>query len=198
MKPILFFLLLTFAATAKTTTKQFKLGPDGVNYFEITTVTQDDGSYVTTANLVGPANALAADQADKIEQKMLALSQAAYAVSFANRTLTECSNASDTISTLTGLSPLNVIRDRYRNDLTKAGWTIDQGAGFLPIVFTVNAQGALRYSINGAATKSATVFGAVIRLNAYPATGTNTDFFLSENGSRYFSLPNRSNVIKRP
>lgn len=198
MKHILFFLLLSIAATAQTTTNKFTLGPDGVNYFEITTVTQDDGSYITTANIVGPASALAADQADKIEQKMMALSQAAYAVSFANRTIRECSNTSDTINTLTGASPLNVIRDRYRNDLTKAGWTIDQGAGFVPIVFTVNAQGALRYSVNGAATKAATVFGSVIRLAAYPATGTNTDFFLNENGSRYFSLPNRANVIKRP
>jgi len=42
------------------------------------------------------------------------------------------------------------------------------------------------------------MYGAVIRLNNYPAAPTDTDFFLSENGNRYFSLPNRNVKIKKP
>ena len=183
---------------SQTITKSFVLGTDGVNYYEVIRSTDDNGNYTETAALVGPAPALAADQADKIEAKMTDLANAAFAVSYAGKRITEQKAFDATITTLTGISPLALIQARHATFLLTPGWTIDPGTGFVSLVFTINAQGALRYSVNGAATKQANVYGNVIRLNNYPATGTDTDFFRNEDGGRYFSLPNRAIVIKKP
>lgn len=200
MKQTLFLLLFSSFLQAQTTTTDFQLGTDGVTYYQLVTVTQDDGSYVTTANIVGPASALAADQADKIEVKARELANAAFVVSKANLRLNEITTVDANITTLTTVSPLKTITARYASKLIASGWTIDQGlgAGFVSIVFTVNGQNNLRYSIAGAATKAATIYGDILSLSGYPATGTNTDFYLSESGRNYFSLPNRASVIRKP
>jgi hypothetical protein len=52
--------------------------------------------------------------------------------------------------------------------------------------------------VNGGSTKNATTYGAVIRLKNYPSSPTDTDFYLAESGNRFFSLPNRAVVIKKP
>lgn len=180
-------------------TKSFVLAPNGVDYLEVTRDTNDEtGAYVETAVLVGPLAAIAADQADKIEGRMNTVANAAYIVSYTNRAINEEKAVATSITTLTGVSPIKLIQDKYQAFLTANGWTIDPGTGYVPIVFTVNAQGVLRYSVNGAANRTAEVYGNVIRLNQYPATGTDTDFFRSEDGGVYFSLPNRAVKIKRP
>lgn len=200
MKYTLFFLLCSLSAFAQTTTRTFVLSADSVNYLEVTRITAEDGfSYTETARLVGPSNAIANDQADKIETIMSSLAQSAYAVSFANRTIKEVVATDSIVSAITSESALSVIKGRYSTLLLSSGWTIDTGTGtFVDLVFTINGQGNLRYSVNGSATKAATIYGAVLRLQSFPSTGTATDFYISENGQRYFSLPNRSMVIKKP
>lgn len=197
---ILLFLLCSLFAQAQTVTKSYVLGTDGTTYFEVTTTTQEDESATTTKVMVGPAASLAADQADKIEAKVRELSNAAFTVSRANARLGEINTVDADILALTTVSPLKAIQARYASSLTAPGWTIDKGAGagFEALVFTINAQNNLRYSIAGSATKAATTYGSVITLFGYPSTGSNTDFYLAENGKNYFSLPNRSVVIKKP
>ena len=180
------------------TTRDFVLGADQITYFEVTRVTYEDNSYNETSALVGPAAALTSDQADKIEGNMRTLASDSYRVSRTRSILTEAKNVDADIFAITAVSPLKVIQDRYQAALLEPGWTIDDGTGFVPIVFNVTAQGVLRYNVNGTGAKGAKMYGAVIRLNNYPAAPTDTDFFLSENGNRYFSLPNRNVKIKKP
>lgn len=180
------------------TTRDFVLGADQITYFEVTRVTYEDNSYTETSALVGPAAALTSDQADKIEGNMRTLASDSYRVSRTRSILTEAKNVDADIFAITAVSPLKVIQDRYQAALLEPGWTIDDGAGFVPIVFNVTAQGVLRYNVNGTGPKNATIYGPVLRLKNYPASPTDTDFFLSENGSRYFSLPNRNFIIKKP
>lgn len=180
------------------TTRDFVLGADQITYFEVTRVTYEDNSYMETSALVGPATELTSDQADKIEGLMRTLASDSYRVSRTRSILTEANDVDADIFTITAVSPLKVIQDRYQTELLKPGWTIYDGTGFVPIVFNVTAQGVLRYNVNGTGPKNATIYGPVLRLKNYPASPTDTDFFLSENGSRYFSLPNRNFIIKKP
>ena len=200
MKQTLFILLFASLLQAQTTTKTYVLGTDNVTYFEVTTVTQEDESATTTKVRVGPAASLAADQADKIEAKSRELANAAFAVSRSNARLAEINTVDADILALTTVRPLKTIQARYASSLTAPGWTIDKGAGagFEALVFTINAQNNLRYSIAGSATKAAIIYGDVLTLSGYPSAGSNTDFYLAENGKNYFSLPNRSEVIKKP
>jgi hypothetical protein len=180
------------------TVKSYVLGTDNTTYFEVVTVTYDDESQDVTKRRVGPAAELAGDQADKIEAKVREMLAPANSVSRAKTVLSEAGDVDATITTVSGASPLARIQERYQAQLLTAGWTIDEGAGFVPLVFTVNAQGNLRYTVNGGSTKNATTYGAVIRLKNYPSSPTDTDFYLSESGNRFFSLPNRAVVIKKP
>jgi hypothetical protein len=196
---ILILMLCSISAFTQTITKSFILAPNGVYYMEVTRETNDaTGTYYESGVIVGPLAQISSDQADKIEGRMNRIANSAYVVSYTNREINEQKSIAASIATLTGVSPLKVIQDRYQAFLTANGWTIDPGTGYVPIVFTVNAQGVLRYSVNGAATKAAEIFGNIIRLNQYPAAGTDTDFYRSEDGGVYFSLPNRAVKIKRP
>lgn len=179
-------------------TREFVLKTDGITYLEVVTVTYDDESQDITKRPIGTAAQLAADQADKIIGRTREIVTQAQRISFAKRDFAEILATDSSITTLTGASPLKVIQDRHQAELLKTGWTIDEGAGFVPLAFTVNAQGVLRYSVNGGANKTERVFGDAIRLNNYPSAPVDTDFYLSENGGRYFSLPNRNVVIKTP
>lgn len=201
MKYTFLFLLCSLFAQAQTTTvtKTFVKSADSTNYFEVVRETNDvTGAWSEHATLVGPASALSNDQADKIEQRMQTLANAAFTVSYTSKRINEEKAVAATILALTGISPLAVIQARYKDRLLTAGWTIDPGTGFVPLVFTENAQGVLRYSVNGAATKAADVYGNIIRLNNYPSNGTDTEFFRNEDGGQYFSLPKRAIKIKKP
>ena len=199
MKYTFFFLLCSLSAQAQTITKSFVISPDNINYFEVVRETNDvTGTWSEHATLVGPASALANDQADKIEQRIQTLANAAFVVSYASKRIAEEKAVAATIFTLTGVDPLKVIQARYEARLLTPGWTIDPGTGYVPLVFTVNGSNNLRYSVNGAATKAADIYGNIIRLNNYPANGTDTEFFRSEDGGVYFSLANRIMKIKKP
>jgi hypothetical protein len=184
-------------AEITSTVKTYTLGTDNTTYFEVITVTYDDESQDITKRRVGPAAALAGDQADKIKDGAAKLAAASYEVSYAKRTINEFTDIDASITSLTGVSPLKKLQDQMQAELLAAGWTIDQGTGFEPLVFTVNAQGGLRYSINGAATKAAVIYGQVLRLKNYPASPIDTDFY-NVDGAKYYSLPNRGVVIKKP
>lgn len=199
MRNIIIFLLCSLSAQAQTITTSFVLSGDSINYFEVIRVTDEvTGSYSESATLVGPIDQIANDQADKILQRIETLANQAYAVSKTNARINEEKDVSATILALTGIDPLKVILARKQAALLTAGWTINPGTGYVPIVFTVNGQNNLRYSVNGAATKAADIYGNIIRLNNYPETGTGTDFYRSEDGGQYFSLPNRAMKIKKP
>ena len=183
--------------SSKTTT--YTIGADNVTYFEVTVTTFDSGRKETVENPVGTENILTELVCGRIKNTASSLATDARGISRAKYILNELSGDSAEIATITGgQSPLEKIQAEYQAELLAAGWTIDEGAGFVPVVFSVSAQGQLRYNVNGTGNKNARMYGAVLRLNNYPAAPTDTDFFLTENGKRYFSLPNKNVIIKKP
>lgn len=178
--------------------RQFVLGSDGVTYFEVTTTNYTNEEQTVSKRLIGLASVLLQTVSGDIQNKAATLARDADNVSRAKRAALDWIGDDTDIKSITGFSPLKQIQDAFEAALTAAGWIINDGSGDLPIVFSVNAQGQLKYNINGTGNKNATLFGAVIRLNNYPAAPTDTEFFLSLNGKRFFSLPNRAAVIKTP
>ena len=179
------------------TTTTYILSADGVTYLEKVRTDYDDSSYNEAAKAIGPADALAEYKADKIRLEAQSLAADTYRVSRARRILNEMIHASDAITTVAGVSPLKTVEAAIKPDLLAAGWTIDDGTGAVPIVFSENAQKVCKYSVNGAATKNIVVFGSVFRLKNYSGT-TDLDLFQDENGKRFYSLPDRQVILKRP
>lgn len=179
-------------------TRDFVLGTDGVTYFEVVTTDYDNEEQTVRKKLIGPAAKLAEYYADNFEQIAGTMAANAKAVSRARKTTKEIDNDAGQILAIAGVDPMKTIQDRYIDELTAPGWTIDEGAGFVPIVFSVNGQGNLRYTVNGGSTKGATIYGAVITLKNYPAAPTDVEFYLNDSGKRYYSLPNKNVQIKKP
>jgi len=186
-------------AEISTKTTTYTLGANNVTYFEVTVTTFDNGRKETIENPVGAASVLTDLVCARIKNGAAALATDARQIARTRDVLNELKSDSDEIAAITGgQSPMDKIQSEYQAELLAAGWTIDEGAGFVPIVFTVNAQGQLRYNVNNTGAKNARMYGAVLRLNNYPAAPNDTDFFLTENGKRYFSLPNKGVIIKKP
>ena len=181
-----------------TETREFVLGTDGVTYYEVYTVTYDNEEQTVSKTLVGPAAQLAGHYADQFEQQARTMADNAKPAALTRKRLLEIDSDDTDIFNITGISPKDVIQARYQSQLLAAGWTIDDGGGELPLVFTINAGNNLRYSINGGGTQAAEILGAVLRLNNYPTTGIVTEFFATENYKRFGSLPNGNVIIKRP
>lgn len=179
-------------------TRDFVLGTDGVTYFEILTVDYDNEEQKITKTAIGAAAILEKRYADNFEQIAATMANNADTISRARKTLNEINNDATQIQTITGADPLATIQARYESELLTPGWAIDEGAGFVPLTFTVNGQGNLRYSINGGSTKGATIYGGVLVLKNYPSSPTDTEFFITGNGNRFYSLPNRNVIIKKP
>ena len=178
--------------------RQFVLGSDGVTYFEVTTTNYTNEEQTVSKRLIGPASVLLQAVSGYIQNRAATLARDADNVSRAKQAAIDWIADDADIKAIVGFSPMKQIQDGYEEKLTVPGWIINDGTGDLSIVFSVNAQGQLKYNVNGTGNKNATVFGAVIRLNNYPAAPTDTEFFLSLNGKRFFSLPNRSVIIKTP
>lgn len=183
--------------TIISTDTTYVLGLDGVIQFKVTTITYDDGSQDVIKRPEGKADEIANSKATEIEITVNNLVENSQIISRVNARLKELNDIDTAMTTQIGKSPLQVIQDRYKLNLLKSGWTIDEGSGFVPLVFTINASNILKYSVNGAAIKNARCYGGIIRLLNYPSTGIDTDFFLSENEGLYFSLPNRNIKIKK-
>lgn len=178
-------------------TRQFILGTDGVTYFQVYTVDYDDETQTVDKTRIGPIGQLVSHFADKFEQNAQTLASNSQVAALNKKRINEINGDNTEIQTITGFEPLKEVQARYLAELTTPGWTIDDGTGGLPLVFSENNQGVLKYSINGAATKNAIMYGAAIRLINYTGT-TNVDFFAKPNGNRYFSLPDANIIIKKP
>lgn len=95
---------------------------------------------------------------------------------------------------LTGLSPLKTLVSRYSAPFTDTTWAIRQNGVNLGVVFAVNAQGNLRYTLDTFPTKTAIIFGDVIRLNNY--RNTTDDVIFYRIGSNSFSTIDKMVILR--
>jgi hypothetical protein len=180
-------------------TRTFSLGQDGVTYFETQTITYDDETQDVTKRKIGTATDLANHYADVFIANSTRLASDSRSVDRTKRQIVEMNTDDTNITTLSGVSPIKALLARVQNDFLKPGWTIDPGDGvFVPLVFTVTAQNQLRYNINGTGAKNAFYYGGILRLMNFGAAAIDTEFFISESGTKFYSLPNRVATIKKP
>lgn len=96
----------------------------------------------------------------------------------------------------TGKDALDTVTARLSAPLLEDGWKLrTSGAGAEDVVFIVNNNGQLRYTITGFTTRNATLFGQVIRLNNYK-DGTAIDLYQVASGN--YKTINNSITLRRP
>lgn len=154
----------------------------GVQFFEVRTATYQDGSEFTTKSLIGDTLALVEAAKARLTSNAATMAVDVRHVSQFRKRFTTLLREATAVQTLTGIDPQKAVQDEYSGPFLTTGWTVKRDGNTSDIVFTVNGQGALRFSVAGGATKSALLIGNALRLKNYPANGTDTDVFMLQNG----------------
>lgn len=155
----------------------------GSDYFDNRVVTYSDGSAHSFKDYVGDVDALLGAYKGRMIQRAAEYSTAARVAVNATAGITEALGwAADVDTATSGDDPAQLIHLDYEADLEASGWQIDDGSA-LDIVFAVDANGDLTYAIDGGSSFTAYYLVNAIRLEDYPSGGTDTDFFLMDDGS---------------
>ncbi|MBK8706620.1 MAG: hypothetical protein IPN33_25625 [Saprospiraceae bacterium] len=154
-------------------------------FFRVIRREYEDGSYEERSERLGTALVVQQTYADTLKQQAQSLASSVEGVSKNKKVIGDMKDTDDTIATAAGSRPTDLITTELKADFETSGWTIreTEGGAFVPVVFVVNAQNNLRYTVNGAAAKTADCFGAVLRLRNYPTTGNSTDMYRISNGN---------------
>lgn len=197
---LLFLLLLAvFAAGAQSgepVSDTSYITKTGDQFFEVRVSTYQDGSEMSTKSLIGDTAALVQAAKDRLISRGATMSVDVRHVSTFRKAFTELLRESDAVKSLTGIDPQRAVQDDYSATFLAGTWTIKRDATTSDVVFTVNGQGALRYSVNAGATKSALLIGNALRLKNYPSNGTDTDMYVLPGGAWVDAT--RATVLRPP
>lgn len=156
----------------------------GSDYFDNRVVNYSDGSAHTFKDWVGDVDALLGAYKGRMIQRAAEYATAARVAVNATAGISEALTwAADVDTATSGDDPAQLIHLDYETDLETSGWQINDGGGDLALVFTVDANGDCTYTIDGGSSFTAYYLVNAIRLEDYPTGGTDTDFFIMDDGS---------------
>lgn len=158
------------------------LTQQGALFFEVKTSIYQDGSELTTKTLIGDTIALVQASKDRLTSNAATMSVDVRHVSQFRKRFTKLLREATAVQTLTGIDPQRAVQDDYSAPFLAPGWTVKRDGTTSDVEFTVNANGALRFTIGAAGSKAALLIGNALRLKNYPANGTDTDLFTLPNG----------------
>ena len=198
MKKILFFLLFPICLFAQRETKvdTTYMVNDAGKWFGVHRVVYLNDEETFTKTLIGDTSRLVQNQIDRIILSAQSMANDARTVSVFKRRLADLVRESNTIRDASGVSPIDTVQKRYVGKFLIGAWTIREAGAITPITFNVNAQGRLRYLIQGGQTRNADLFGDVLILNAYPAQGSQVELYRNSENN-YMSI-DRSVVVREP
>lgn len=198
MKKILFFLLFPACLLAQRETKIDTSWYENTagKWLKVTRVVYLNDEETLTKVLVGDTSRLVQNQIDRIILSAQSMANDARTVSVFKRRLADLVRESNAIRDASGLSPIDTVQKRYVGKFLQSGWSIRQSGAITDISFAVNAQGRLRYTIQGQQTRNADLFGDVLILNAYPAQGSQVELYRNSENN-YMSI-DRSVVVREP
>lgn len=179
----LIFMLLPFAALSQryTVLDTAYTVQDNL-FYEVREVTYSSGESSYTKTLIGDSSAVFNAAFVKFQDESNRMAHVAQQVFGYAKALNAMKKESDYVLSITGKNPLDTITARQSDAALAAGWTI-RDTSALDIEFSVNANGQLRYQIQGQTTRNADHFGSAIILNNYLSSGKDRFFFKTESGN---------------
>lgn len=179
----LIFMLLPFAALSQryTVLDTAYTVQDNL-FYEVREVTYSSGESSYTKTLIGDSSAVFNAAFQKFQDETNRMAHVAQQVFGYAKALNALKKESDYVLSITGKNPLDTITARQSDAALTAGWTI-RDTSALDIEFSVNANGQLRYQIQGQTARNADHFGNAIILNNYLGIGKDRFFFKTESGN---------------
>ena len=188
--PFLFFPSLAFSQTDTVYTVQ-----QGENFFVVTRVTQANGSYTESAQLIGNLNAMSDYSQGFFVRAASSLSQAASVVLRADREWQRAIQQDAGFQAAYNRSPLTEVQMQYDSTLLMDTWQLEQpGASPTPITFSRNAQSKLRATWGGGTAKAAYLVSGTMRIAGFNAAGAMNFYQLNPN---LWTDANRAIFIRR-
>lgn len=152
---------------------------------------EEDGGY---KRLLGDTAQVLSRNITRIEQQAELLANDARVVMEFPAKIKELIRGDAAIAALLGQSPIDSLRRKYAASLVDSSWTIRSGGQARDIVFSVNAQGVLRYKIDTLQTRTAVILGGVLRLNNYQGSTDDVPLYKIRNG--FYSSIDKGIVLK--
>lgn len=166
------------------------------NFFSVRRVVYLNGEETFTKTIIGDTSSLVENQINRIIRQAESMAIDAATVSNFRRRLADLKRESNVILAASGVSPLDTVQARSVSKFLAPGWTIRESGAITGITFNVNAQGRLRYTVQGQSARNADLFGDVLILNAYPAAGSQVELYKNSEGN--YMAVDRSVVVREP
>jgi len=183
MKTLLFLLFpfMAFSQRYALLDTAYTVNTGGV-FFEVHDVTYSTGEQSTTKTLIGDTATYFNANFNRFQDEARWMSVTARAAFNMGKRLNDLKKENDKILSATGRDILDTIAARNAIQFTASGWTIRDTSN-KNISFSINANGQLRYQIQGQASRNAFLFGDAITLNNYMGTGKDLHVFKTESGN---------------
>ena len=178
MKYILFFLLLSLQVSAQEVTKDTSyLTNSGGNFFNVTRIEYNNGAYSENSVLVGDTTATLSLYVNQIASEAQKYSSAAVVAMRAQSAAATLAKIDTMITARLLRSPITSIMNSYERDFLEGSWQIQFGGTNTAVTFPrLSTNGRIRLLPAGSTARTLLIYGNMLRLVNYPATGPNTLF----------------------
>jgi len=168
-------------------------------FYILNRIEYDDDSYYEKVTIIGDTAQFYLSALQKFESTANSYANFVNGSYFYSKEITGALRENTGITQITGKNPIDSLGLRTFDHLSDSTfrWTINTGSGAIPITWNKTANGALRYTVQGSTAKALFGFGkALIRLNAFPTTGSFLDLYWDEGRKLYVSQDGKS-IVRR-
>ncbi len=149
--------------------------------YTINLVQYADGSYTERATIQGDSISILNDQVQKIETRCNMIAEAAVIAMQARQASIDFAKMDTLCISLTARSPVKQLMDAYSAELSIGQWVIIINGTTTNVTFPVlSTNQRKRLLPAGSTAKTMLIFGKMMRLINYPATGINLLFRVKE------------------
>ena len=168
-------------------------------FYLLNRIEYDDDSYYEKVTIIGDTAQFYLSALQKFESTANSYANFVNGSYFYSKEITGALRENNGITQITGQSPIDTLGLRTFEHLSDSTfrWVINTGSGAIPITWNKTANGSLRYTVQGSTAKVLFGFGkALLRLNAFPTTGSFLDLYWDEGRKLYVSQDGKS-IIRR-
>ena len=202
MKKILLQLLLLFPILAASAQKTVTVDSSYITnvagiFFEVKVVQYSNGEGQTTTTVLGDTATVIQRYQSSIRSQAQGMANDIKSVYRFNRRVTELIRQGNEVQTRFGTNPVRLIQNQVASDLTDNSWVVLTDTT-RNVTFTVNAQGQLRYQVQGFTTRNATTLGDVIVLRNFQNTGTDVTLYRDSERGQWYTNATNTVVLRVP
>lgn len=189
MKRIIYCIALFYSSFTMAQNQVFDTAyvlPLNGKFYFVNRIEYDDDSYYEKMTMIGDTAQFYLSALQKFESTANSFANFVNGSYFYGKETTGAIRENAGIEAITGKSPIDTLGVRTFEFLSndKFRWVINNS----PITFNITANKVLRYTVEGTAARTMYGFGkSVIRLTAYPTTGSFLDLYWDEGRKLYVS-----------